>query len=150
MAFTVRRVEYFYANVRDETGAAYRVLAELAARGVGLLAFTAVPSGVSMAQFALFPEDPNRLVAEARSAQMALEGPHYALLVQGDAELGALADVHQRIFEAGVDVYASTGVTDGRGSFGYVVYVREDRFESAAALARLLREGGGEPRTSPS
>jgi len=132
MAFTVRRVEYFYANVRDETGAAYRVLAELAARGVGLLAFTAVPSGVSMAQFAIFPEDPNRLVAEARSAQMELEGPHYALLVQGDDELGALADVHQRIFEAGVDVYASTGVTDGRGSFGYVVYVREDRFERAA------------------
>jgi hypothetical protein len=132
MAFTVRRVEYFYANVRDEVGAAYRVLAELAARGVGLLAFTAVPTGLSMAQFALFPEDPNRLVAEARAAQMQLEGPHYALLVQGDDELGALADVHERIFEAGVDVYASTGVTDGRGSFGYVVYVREDQFDKAA------------------
>jgi hypothetical protein len=29
-------------------------------------------------------------------------------------------------------VYASTGVTDGRGAFGYVVYVREDQFEKAA------------------
>jgi len=133
MAFTVRRVDYYYANVRDEVGAAYRILAELAARGVGLLAFTAVPTGVSMAQFALFPEDPNRLVAEAQAAQMPLEGPHYALLVQGDNELGALADVHARIFEAGVDIYASTGVTDGRGAFGYVVYVREDQFEQAAA-----------------
>jgi hypothetical protein len=53
--------------------------------------------------------------------------------VQGDDELGALASVHERLFEAGVDVYASTGVTDGRGSFGYVVYVREEQFELAAA-----------------
>ena len=33
MAFIVRRVEYFYANVHDDLGAAYRVLSELAARG---------------------------------------------------------------------------------------------------------------------
>jgi hypothetical protein len=52
--------------------------------------------------------------------------------VQGDDELGALASVHERLFEAGVDVYASTGVTDGRGSFGYVVYVREEQFERGA------------------
>jgi hypothetical protein len=31
-----------------------------------------------------------------------------------------------------VSVYASGGVTDGRGTFGYVVYVREDQFEQAA------------------
>jgi hypothetical protein len=132
VALTVRRVEYYYANVRDELGAAYRVLAELAERGVSLLAFTAVPSGPTLAQFSLFPEDPPKLVAEARTAQLALDGPHNAFLVQGDGELGALARVHQRLFDAGVNVYASTGVTDGRGAFGYVVYVREDQFDQAA------------------
>ena len=100
MAYTIRPVEYYYVNVRDELGAAYRVLSALAARGVSLLAFTAVPSGPSLAQFALFPEDPNKLVAEARAAQIALDGPHHALLVQGDDELGALAAVHERLFEA--------------------------------------------------
>jgi hypothetical protein len=119
--------------VRDELGAAYRVLAALAERGVGLLAFTAVPSGPELAQFALFPDHPNRLAAEARAAGLALDGPYHALLVQGDDELGALAHVHERLFDAGVNVYASTGVTDGRGSFGYVVYVREDQFEKATA-----------------
>ncbi len=133
MAFIVRRVEYFYANVHDELGAAYRVLSELAERGVDLLAFTAVPSGPALAQFALFPEHPRKLVAEARAAQLPLDGPHPAFIVQGDDELGALARVHQRLFDAGVNVYASTGVTDGKGSFGYVVYVREDQFEQAAA-----------------
>jgi len=137
MAFTIRRVQYYYANVRDELGAAYRVLSQLADLGVDLLAFTAVPSGPARAQFALFPADPNKLVAEARAAQLPLDGPYHALLVQGDDELGALASVHERLFEVGVDIYASAGVTDGRGSFGYVVYVREDQFERAAATLGL-------------
>jgi hypothetical protein len=132
MAFTIRRADYYYANVRDDLGAAYEVLAHLAERGVALLAFTAVPSGPSLAQFALFPEDPAQLEDEARAASLALDGPHHALLVQGDDELGALAEIHGRLFRAGVDVYASSGVTDGRGSFGYVVYVREDQFDAAA------------------
>jgi hypothetical protein len=137
MAHTIRRVDYFYANIRDELGAAYRVLAQLADLGVNLLAFTAVPSGPDLAQFALFPEDPNKLAAEASAAQLKLDGPYHAFLVQGDDELGALASVHERLFRAGVDVYASSGVTDGRGSFGYVVYVREDQFEHAAASLGL-------------
>jgi len=53
------------------------------------------------------------------------------LLVQGDDEMGALAGVHERLVSAGVDIYASSGVTDGRGAFGYIVYVREDQFEKA-------------------
>lgn len=131
MAYTIRRADYFYATIRDELGAAYRVLAQLADLGVNLLAFTAVPSGPDLAQFALFPEDPNRLAAEASAARLPLDGPHHAFLVQGDDELGALASVHEQLFRSGVDVYASSGVTDGRGAFGYVVYVREDQFERA-------------------
>ncbi len=137
MPFSARRIEYFYVNVRDELGAAYRVLAALAEQGVSLLAFTAVPSGVDRAQFAIFPDDPGRLVAEARLAQIELEGPHHALIVQGDDELGGLAHVHERLFKAGVDVYASTGVSDGHGAFGYIVYVREDQFEHAAEALGL-------------
>jgi hypothetical protein len=133
VAFRIRSVEYYYANVRDELGAGYRVLSQLAELGVNLLAFTAVPSGPSLAQFALFAEDPNKLVAEARAAGLPLDGPYHALLVQGDDELGALASVHEQLVKAGVDIYASSGVTDGTGSFGYVVYVREDQFEKAAS-----------------
>jgi len=137
MAFTIRPVEYYYANVHDELGTAYRFLAQLAELGVNLLAFTAVPNGPALAQFALFPEDPPKLVDEAAAAQLPLEGPHYALLVQGDDELGALASVHRALLDAHVDVYASTGVTDARGSFGYVVYVREDQFKKAVEALGL-------------
>jgi hypothetical protein len=137
MAFTIRGVEYYYANVRDELGAAYRVLAQLAELGVNLLAFTAMPSGPSLAQFALFPDDPNKLIAQARAAGLPLDGPYHALLVQGDDELGALAKVHEQLVEAGVDIFASSGVTDSRGTFGYVIYVGEDQFEKAAIALAL-------------
>ena len=137
MAFTIRRVEYYYANLRDELGAAYRVLAQLAELGVNLLAFTAMPSGPSLAQFALFPDDPNTLIAQARAAGLPLDGPYHAVLVQGDDELGALANVHQQLVKAGVDIFASSGVTDSRGAFGYLIYVREDQFEKAAIALAL-------------
>ena len=137
MAFTIRAVDYFYANVHDDLEASYRVLAALAERGVDLLAFTAVPAGPTLAQFTLFPADPGKLSAEARSAGLALDGPHHALLVQGDDELGALARVHEQLLDAGVDIYASSGVTDSRGSFGYVIYVREDQFTQAERALSL-------------
>ena len=137
MPFTIRKVDYFYATVRDEPGAAHRILSQLSGLGTNLLAFSAVPIGPTRAQLAIFPEDDAKLSAAARSAGLALDGPHPALLVQGDDELGALASVHERLAAAGVDVYASSGVTDGRGAFGYVVYVREDQFEKAAAAFDL-------------
>jgi len=137
MEFSVRPIQYFYVNTHDEVGAAYRLLAALAGRGVNLLAFTAVPSGGERAQFALFPENPSQFTAEARAAQIEFEGPHNALLVQGDDGLGRLAGVHERLFKAGVDVYASSGVSDGRGFFGYVVYVREDQFTNAVAALEI-------------
>jgi len=137
MPFTIRRVDYFYATVRDEPGAAHRILSQLSGLGTNLLAFSAVPVGPTRAQLAIFPEDDDKLCAAARSAGLALDGPHPALLVQGDDELGALASVHERLVAAGVDVYASSGVANGRGAFGYVVYVREDQFERAAAAFDL-------------
>jgi hypothetical protein len=99
MTFAIRPAEYSYANVRDELGASYRVFSQLAERGVNLLAFTAVPAGPSLAQFALFPETPAKLVEEARAAGLSLDGPHHALLVQGDDELGAFASVHEHLLK---------------------------------------------------
>ena len=129
-------MEYYYANVRDELGAAYRFLSQLAELGVDLLAFTAVPSGPALAQFTLVPTDARKLTAQATVASLPLDGPYHAFLVQGDDELGALADVHDQLVSAGIDIFASSGVSDGRGAFGYLVYVREDQFEQAAAALK--------------
>ena len=132
MAVRIRRVDYYYLNVKDQPGEAYKLLALLAERGINLLAFTAVPMGEQRTQLTIFPEDPQHLATEARNTGLALDGPHPALLVQGDDELGALADVHRRLYEANVNVYAASGVADGKRGFGYLIYVRPDDFERAA------------------
>ena len=137
MAIRARAIDYFNATVRDQPGEAYKVLAALAGRGVNLVAFTAIPTGPASAQLTVFPDDSLKLAAEAKQAGLALDGPHRALLVQGDDELGVLAQVHGRLFDANVNVYASSGVADGKGSFGYLIYVRPEQFELAVRALQL-------------
>lgn len=132
MAQRIRRAEYYYATITDMPGEALEVLSALADVGVELSAFMTLPVGPAHTQVTLFPDDAGKLVAEASKAGMSLDGPHPALLVQGDDELGALVELHAQLADAGVNVYASTGVTDGAGRFGYVIYVKPDEFDQAA------------------
>lgn len=132
MAFQIRRVDYFYATVKDQPGEAYKLLSLLANLGINLLAITAVPFGPMNTQLTIFPEDTGKLLSEAQKADLKLDGPQPAFLVQGDEKLGALAEVHMKLYEANVNVYASSGVTDGKGSYGYIIYVRPDDYERAA------------------
>lgn len=137
MAVQIRKVEYFYTMVEDQPGEAYRLLAQFADIGVNLLAFTAIPMGPDRTQFTLFPDDSNKLTDAANNAGFSVDGPHPALLVQGDDELGALTDIHKKLYQANVNVYASNGVTDGRGSFGYVIYIRPEEFKTALSALNL-------------
>lgn len=132
MAFGISRAEYFYTTVEDVPGEAYKLLSRLADLGINLLAFTAIPTGPNRTQLALFPAEARKLQSEARKAGMPLDGPHRALLVQGDDELGALAIVHEKLYRADVNVYASTGVADGYGKYGHVIYVRPEDYARAA------------------
>ncbi len=124
-------------DVRDDVEGASRVLTQLEELGVDLLAFAAIPNASSSVQFMIVPEDPGKLAAEAARNRLRLEGPHPALLVRGDDRLAALASVHRRLFAAHADVYASAGVSDERGTFGYMIYVREDQFASAVETLGL-------------
>ena len=137
MAFEIRRVEYFYTTVEDQPGEAYKVLSLLASLGINLLAVTAVPFGPMNTQLTIFPEDAGRLRSEAQKSGLKLEGPQPALLVQGDDKLGALVEVHMKLFDADVNIYASSGVSDGKGSYGYIIYVRPDDYEKAVTALKV-------------
>jgi hypothetical protein len=132
MAHDIRRVDYFNTTVKDRPGEALRFLSGLRDLGMNLLAFTAIPVGLLQTQLTIFPEDSPRLREEGRKAGFALDGPHPALLVQGDDAPGALIAIHENLYEAGINVYASTGVSSGGGSFGYIIYVRPEEFGRAA------------------
>lgn len=132
----VRRVEYFYITVRGEPDDAFDLLNHLAEQGVNLLALNTLPIGPETMQLTLFPDDPMRLKNAALAAKIALDGPHSALLVQGEDRVGALARLHTRLHHAGVNVYASNAVVDGVGKFGYVLYLRSEDADRALAAVR--------------
>ncbi|HSJ14268.1 MAG TPA: hypothetical protein VK939_07625 [Longimicrobiales bacterium] len=136
MAREVRRVAYFYTMVRDEPGEGYRLLTRLAELGTNLLAFTAVPIGPTTTQLALFPDDAAKLQAEGIRAGIELDGPHPALLVQGDDVIGALVELHDTLFREGINVFSSMAVASGAGRYGYLMYLRPADVDAAAtALA---------------
>lgn len=134
MSVVVRAVEYFYLMVKDQPGEAYRLLSALACAEVNLLAFSAVPMGGEQTQLMIFPESTDPLAELTEKAGIALTGPQRAFLVQGDDRLGALVDIHEKLHAAQINVYASSGVTDGRGGYGYVLYVSSNDYDSAAQV----------------
>jgi hypothetical protein len=136
MAFSIRQVDYFYITVNDTPGEAYKLLGQLAELGVNLVAITAVPFGPTRTQLTVFPEDTATMADATSRAGIVVDGPHPALLVQGDDEVGALSGIHEKLLDANVTVFASSGVADGRGGYGYIIYVRPEEHERAAAALR--------------
>ena len=84
MPFTIRRVDYFYATVRDEPGAAHRILSQLAGLGVNLLAFSAVPTGPERAQLAR-----QRVTVRPARLHLAARGICVPVLASGRASVHA-------------------------------------------------------------
>lgn len=141
MKARIRSVPYYYARIEGDPDQAYTWLEELASAKVDLLAFSALPYGPNHVEVTLFPVDRHELERSALARGVSLIGPYHAFLIQGDDRLGALAEIHKDLRDTGVKVYASTGVTDGQGRFGYIVYVRELDVEAAERVLDV--EGGG-------
>ena len=137
MIFNIRKVCYFNITVEDRPGEAYKLLSALVDIGVNLLAFTAIPVGSSHTQLSLFPDDDCQMTDEAKKTGLILDGPHPALLVQGEDALGALSEIHQKLYQANVNIFASNGIADGKGNYSYLIYVRPDDYEVAARVLEI-------------
>jgi hypothetical protein len=138
MALTVRTIEYFYTRIQSEPVKAYEILAKLSSEEINLLAFSAVPFGANHIELTIFPDRREDFVRLAQKLGWTLTGPQHACLIQADDCLGALAEIQKALIDAGVSIYASSGVTDGNGHFGYVIYFREgDHIAAAKALEAL-------------
>lgn len=131
MALDIRTAEYFYIRIENSRERAWELLANLASEEVSLLAFSAVPFGPDYVELTIFPDRTDVFIQFARNLGLVVAGPQHALLVQGDDQLGALADIQRMLVEADVEIYASSGVTDGSGRFGYVIYFKEADHERA-------------------
>jgi hypothetical protein len=134
MPLCIRRADYFRTTIEDRPGEAYQILTRLASAGINLQVFNAVPIDTLHTELVLFAEDVEKFTEVADESGLILRGPEHAILIQGDDRLGALADIHARLYDAKVNVYASSGVADGAGHFGYVIHVRPEDFETAATV----------------
>jgi hypothetical protein len=127
----VHIVDCYYAMLRDEPGSGARLLGHISERGISLVAFTAIPAGVDHTQLAMVTDRPADLQGAAADANVQLSGPLKAFLIQGSDRIGTLHGYHQALANAGVNVYSSGGVCDGRGRFGFVLWVEPSHFDKA-------------------
>ncbi len=131
MSATIYSADYYYTTVKDSPGQGCRFLETLAAEEVNLLAFNAFPVGKDRTQLVIYPLNSTWLGELARHEGLRLVGPHHAFIVHGDDELGALVGIHQKLCDAEINVSSSSGVTDGRGGFRYIMHVHPEDYERA-------------------
>ena len=136
MLSSVKEVEYYYTVVADKPGEARKLLEFLSERLVNLLALTVFPVGEGRSQIDLFPAEPEMLKKAAEDAEISLVGPKKAFLLQGEDRIGALYDVHLKLSNAGINIYASSGVVDGTGRFGYLIWVDPADYEEASKVLK--------------
>jgi hypothetical protein len=129
----VQIIEYFYARVGNRPGEARRLLEHVSEKGINLLAFTFYPVGGGLTQLNFVTDRVERLKEAAADAQVELVGPERAFFIYGYDRVGALHDHLLKLSNAGVNVSMSSGVSDGAGRFGFIVYVEPEDFDQAAS-----------------
>jgi hypothetical protein len=137
MAFDIKRVEYYNTTVEGHAGEASKLLSLFAGVGVSLLAFKAVPLEPMRTRFTLFPNDGFKMTEGAKKAGLELDGPYSALLIQGDDESGALADIYEKLSQANIHVDESSGIADIKGGYGVVLYLKQEDCEKAVAALEI-------------
>ena len=137
MSYKVRKLNYYYAITQDKPGEAHKILSILADVGVNQLAFNTMQMGPERAQITLFPEDEFLLVNVAKKAGLNLDGPYNAILIQGTDERGALVAVHEKLYDANINIASSTAIADGSGNYGYLIYLRPDDYDKAAEVLSI-------------
>lgn len=134
MALDIKKNEYYNITVEGHIGEGSKLLSVFADVGVNLLAFKAVALGPMRTQFTLFPDDGLKMNGGAKKAGLNLDGPHSALLIKGDNdESGELADIYEKLSQADINVHESSGIADIKGSYGVILYLKQEDCEKAVA-----------------
>jgi hypothetical protein len=133
MAETVRLVEYYSLEVADTPGAAFRILEQLCAAGVYLLAFSGFPKG-RRAQLDFVPANAPAFRAVARKAGWKLGGPQKGFLIYGDDRVGVVADLLEKLTTAKINVTATQAIIAGADRFGMILWVKSRDVRRAAQV----------------
>jgi hypothetical protein len=138
MALDIKKVEYYNIIVDGNAGEGYKLLSVFAGVGINLLAFKAVPVEPMRTRFSLFPDESSKMNDVAKKAELNIDGPHAALIVKGyDDESGECANIHEKLSQAGIKVYESSGIANIKESYGIVLYLEEEDCDKAMAALEV-------------
>ena len=137
MSLDIKKVEYFNFTVGDHAGEGSKLLALIAAAGINLLAFKAVPLESMRTRFTLFPDNSLEMAAAAKKSGLKMDGPFPALFIKGDDQSGALADIYENLSQANITVNESSGIADINGAYGVVLYLKDEDCVKAMAVLNI-------------
>ncbi len=132
MSDTVKRVDYFHTEIRDQPGEGFRVLSNLKEHGATLLSCTAFPTRWGKAKFTMVPADSEAFQRAARTAGLTLSAKKHAFFIQGHDRSGAMAEHLKRLADAGISVTASNATVVEGGNFGMIIWVKPRDVDAAA------------------
>ena len=130
MADTIRKVDYFKAQVQDKAGEGARILSALHGEGINLLVFTGFPRG-RKTQLDFVPEDGPAFRKAARKAGIAVT-KNTAFLAQGQDCPGVIAEIVSKLADAGVNITALDAVAAGGDRYGAILWVKPADVRKAA------------------
>jgi hypothetical protein len=131
MADTIRRMDYFYAVVRNKPGAGVKIMKGLADEGVNLVAFSGFPHKKG-AQVVFVPEDSKAFRKAAKKLGLATSKVRTGFLLHGDDRVGAMTRLLAKLADKKINVTAVDAVTAGKGRFGAILWVKQKNVAKAA------------------
>ena len=130
---TIRKADYFSMETAHKVGEGARLLGALRDAGVNLLAFTGFPSG-RRAQVDFIPADTVQFKTAARKLKLKVGARKTVFLVQGDDRPGAIAEICEKLADAGINMIAMDAVAIGNGRYGAMFWVPPRDVKKAAKL----------------
>ena len=133
MADRITKAEYFKLETPNRPGEGARVLKALRDAKVNLVAFTGFPRG-RKAQMDFVPTNAAAFQKAMKKAGFRVSGKKTAFLIQGGDRVGAIHRVMEKLGKAGINATAVDAVTDGKGHYGAILWVKPADVRKAAKV----------------
>jgi hypothetical protein len=130
---SIRKADYYTMKVSQRPGAGAKLLAQMKAAGVNLLAFTGFPEGGG-AQVDFVPENGARFRKAAKQAGLRVSKRKTVFIARGDDRVGALAGILGKLAKAKINLVSLSAVTAGKRRYGMIFWVKKADVGRAARV----------------
>lgn len=136
MAEGISKVEYYSVDLPDKPGEGAHIMSAFKEAGINFTALWGYPVAPGKAKLDLVAEDAAAFKKAAKKLKIDIGAKRIGFWVAGKDKKGAVADVLQKLADAGVNVLAAQAICSGAGRFGALIEVNpEDVKKASKALA---------------